>query len=60
MQHADGLHLELVGLKQDVAKRSFVPVTFRFEDAGAVSFKVFVSGVDHPVVAPLPTPDGAG
>jgi copper(I)-binding protein len=55
MQHASGPHLELVDLKRDIGKRSFVPVTFRFQNAGAVTVKVFVSGVDHPVVEPLPS-----
>ena len=58
MQHASGLHLELVDLKRDLGKRSFVPVTFRFAEAGSVTVQVFVSGVDHPVVEPLPTSDG--
>jgi copper(I)-binding protein len=57
MQHASGLHLELVDLKRDLGKRSFVPVTFRFAQAGSVTVQVFVSGVDHPVVEPLPTSD---
>ena len=60
MQHASGLHLELVGLKRDIGKRSFVPVTFRFEKAGPVTVKVFVSGVDHPVVEPVPSSAGTG
>lgn len=60
MQHASGPHLELVDLKRDIGKRSFVPVTFRFQNAGAVTVKVFVSGVDHPVVEPLPTADSTG
>ena len=54
MQHADGLHLELVGLKRDLGRRSFVPVTFRFEDAGPVTVEVIVSGAKHEV-APLPS-----
>jgi periplasmic copper chaperone A len=60
MQHASGPHLELVDLKRDIGKRSFVPVTFRFENAGSVTVKVFVSGVDHPVVEPLPTSASTG
>jgi copper(I)-binding protein len=60
MQHASGPHLELVDLERDIGKRSFVPVTFRFQNAGAVTVKVFVSGVDHPVVEPLPTSDSTG
>ena len=60
MQHADGLHLELVELEREVLARTFVPVTFRFRDAGTVNVKVFVSGVDHPVVPPLPSTDATG
>ena|SRR5690349_4668298 len=60
LQHANGLHLELVGLKREVLARTFVPVTFRFRDAGTVNVKVFVSGVDHPVVPPLPTTASSG
>jgi len=60
MQHASGPHLELVDLKRDIGKRSFVPVTFRFQYAGSVTVRVFVSGVDHPVVAPLPASDSTG
>jgi copper(I)-binding protein len=55
MQHASGLHLELAGLKRDLPRRHFVPVSFRFETAGAVTFSVFVQGVDHPVVEPVPS-----
>ncbi len=60
MQSPTGLHLELVELKRDLGKRTFVPVSFRFAKAGPVTVKVFVSGVDHPVVAPLPTADSTG
>ena len=60
MQHASGPHLELVDLERDIGKRSFVPVTFRFRYAGSVTVQVFVSGVDHPVVAPLPASDSTG
>jgi periplasmic copper chaperone A len=60
MQSPDGLHLELVELERDLGKRTFVPVSFRFAKAGPVTVKVFVSGVDHPVVAPLPTADSTG
>ena len=56
LQHASGLHLELVDLTRDLGKRTFVPVTFRFEKAGPVNVNVFVSGVDHAVVSPLPSP----
>jgi copper(I)-binding protein len=54
MQHADGLHLELVGLKRDLGRRTFVPVTFRFADAGPVTVEVFVSGAEHEV-SPRPS-----
>jgi copper(I)-binding protein len=60
MQHASGLHLELVDLQKELEKRSFVPVTFRFADAGPVTVQVLVSGADHPVVEPLPSPDSTG
>ena len=49
-----------MGRQRDLGKRTFVPVMFRFQDAGSVTVKVFVSGVDHPVVAPLPTSDSTG
>lgn len=54
LQHPDGPHLVLTGLKRDVAEGQFVPVTFRFEDAGLVTMNVFVQVVDRPVV-PSPT-----
>ncbi len=60
MQSPNGLHLELVDLKRDLGKRTFVPVSFRFAKAGPVTVKVFVSGVDHPAVAPLPTAESTG
>jgi copper(I)-binding protein len=56
MQHLDGLHLELVGLKRDLGRRTFVPVTFRFEGAGPVTVEVFVSGSEHEV-SPGPSSD---
>jgi hypothetical protein len=52
--------LLLVDLERDLGKRTFVPVAFRFAKAGPVTVNVFVSGVDHPVVAPLPTADSTG
>lgn len=55
LQYAGHLHLELRGLKRELDRRQFVPVTFRFERAGVVTVKVLVEGVDHPVVSPLPT-----
>ncbi|MET0999488.1 MAG: copper chaperone PCu(A)C [Marmoricola sp.] len=59
MQSPYGLHLELVDLKRDLGKRTFVPVTFRFADAGDVTVQVFVSGVDRQVV-PSPSASGGG
>jgi copper(I)-binding protein len=60
LQHLSGLHLELVDLKRDVARGSFLPVTFRFAKAGPVTVKVFVQVVDQPVVEPLPSADASG
>jgi hypothetical protein len=56
MQHIDGLQLEMVGLKRDRGRRTFVPVTFRFKEAGPVSVEVIVSGARHEV-APPPSSD---
>jgi copper(I)-binding protein len=55
LQYVGHLHLELRGLQRELDRRQFVPVSFRFEQAGVVNVKVFVEGVDHPVVSPLPT-----
>jgi copper(I)-binding protein len=52
MQYPGGPHLELVGLKRDVAGGRFMPVTFRFENAGVTTVDVFVQGYAHPTVAP--------
>jgi copper(I)-binding protein len=60
MQSPYGLHLELVDLKRDLGKRTFVPVTFRFADAGEVTVQVFVSGVDRQVVPPSPSASRGG
>jgi copper(I)-binding protein len=54
MQYPGGPHLELVGLKRDVGGGRFMPVTFRFTEAGPVTVDVFVQGFAHPTVAPLP------
>jgi copper(I)-binding protein len=54
MQYPGGPHLELVDLKRDVGGGRFLPVTFRFRDAGALTVDVFVQGYAHPTVAPLP------
>jgi copper(I)-binding protein len=54
MQYPGGPHLELVDLKRDVGGGRFMPVTFRFAEAGPVTVNVFVQGFAHPTVAPLP------
>ena len=59
MQSPYGLHLELVDLKRDLGRREFVPVTFRFAEAGEVTVQVFVTGVDRQVV-PSASPSGGG
>ena len=59
MQSPYGQHLELVDLKRDLGRREFVPVTFRFAEAGTVTVQVFVSGVDRQVV-PSPSATGGG
>jgi hypothetical protein len=52
MQYPGGPHLELVGLERDVGGGRFMPVTFRFADAGPVTIDVFVQGFAHPTVSP--------
>jgi copper(I)-binding protein len=56
MQYPGGPHLELVGLKRDVYGGRFMPVTFRFADAGTATLNVFVQGFAHPTVSPLSVP----
>ena len=56
MQYPGGPHLELVGLKRDVGGGRFMPVTFRFADAGPVTVDVFVQGFAHPTVSPASVP----
>ena len=56
LQYPGGPHLELVGLKRDVAGGRFMPVTFRFADAGSVTVNVFVQGFAHPTVSPRSVP----
>jgi len=61
MQYPGGPHLELVGLKRDVAGGRFLPVTFRFKEAGVTTINVFVQGFAQPTVPPLsasPAPSG--
>ncbi|SEE73045.1 copper chaperone PCu(A)C [Jiangella alba] len=56
LQYPGGPHLELVELTRDVRGGSFLPVTFRFEDAGTITVYVFVQGFGKPTVSPLPPP----
>ncbi|SDT14426.1 copper chaperone PCu(A)C [Jiangella sp. DSM 45060] len=56
LQYPGGPHLELVELGRNVRGASFLPVTFRFADAGTVTVYVFVRGFGRPTVSPLPPP----
>jgi copper(I)-binding protein len=56
MQYPGGPHLELVALKRDVGGGRFMPVTFRFADAGSATVDVFVQGFAHPTVSPGSVP----
>jgi len=53
LQYPGGPHFELVDLKHDIARGSFLPVTFHFRRAGEVEVNVFVQAFDRPVVAPV-------
>jgi copper(I)-binding protein len=59
MQYPGGPHLELVGLKRDVGGGRFMPVTFRFADAGPATVNVFVQGFAHPTVSPGSVPSAS-
>ncbi len=52
LQYPGGPHLELVELKRDVRGSSFMPVAFRFDEAGTITVNVFVQGFGRPTVAP--------
>ncbi len=52
LQYPGGPHLELVELKRDVRGSSFMPVSFRFDEAGTITVNVFVQGFGRPTVAP--------
>jgi copper(I)-binding protein len=52
LQYPGGPHLELVDLKFDTRGGSFIPMTFGFQNAGAVNVNVFVEGFSQPTVAP--------
>ena len=53
LQYPGGPHFELVELKQDVGRGSFLPVTFHFARAGEVEVNVFVQAFDRPIVTPV-------
>ena len=53
LQYPGGPHFELVELKQDVGRGSFLPVTFHFRRAGEVEVNVFVQAFDRPIVTPV-------
>ena len=53
LQYPGGPHFELVELKQDVGRGSFLPVTFHFRRAGDVEVNVFVQAFDRPIVTPV-------
>lgn len=54
MQHSDGPHFELAGLKREIQRGMVVPVTFVFQRAGSVTVNVPVQVADNPKV-PSPT-----
>lgn len=58
LQAPADLHLELAGLERDIGVGEFIPVTFRFERAGAVTAHVFVQVTDWST--PTATATGAG
>jgi len=53
MQYPGGPHLELVALKHDIGRGTFLPVTFHFQRAGDVEVNVFVQAFDRPIVTPV-------
>ena len=53
MQYPGGPHFELVDLRHDVGRGSFLPVTFHFRRAGDVEVNVFVQAFDRPIVTPV-------
>jgi copper(I)-binding protein len=53
LQYPGGPHFELVELKHDVGRGSFLPVTFHFQRAGDVEVNVFVQAFDRPIVTPV-------
>ena len=53
LQYPGGPHLELVQLRRDIGRGSFLPVTFHFRRAGVVRVNVFVQAFGHPIVSPL-------
>jgi copper(I)-binding protein len=53
LQYPGGPHFELVELKHDVGRGSFLPVTFHFQRAGEVEVNVFIQAFDRPIVTPV-------
>lgn len=53
LQYPGGPHFELVDLRQDVGRGTFLRVTFHFQRAGDVEVNVFVQAFDRPIVTPL-------
>jgi copper(I)-binding protein len=53
LQYPGGPHLELVQLRRDVGRGTFLPVTFIFDRAGAVRVNVFIQAFDRPIVSPV-------
>jgi copper(I)-binding protein len=53
LQYPGGPHFELVQLKHDIGRGTFLPVTFHFQRAGDVEVNVFIQAFDRPIVTPL-------
>lgn len=53
LQYPGGPHFELVELKHDIGRGTFLPVTFHFQRAGDVEVNVFIQAFDRPIVTPL-------
>jgi copper(I)-binding protein len=53
MQYPGGPHLELVELRHDIGRGTFLPVTFHFRKAGVITLNVFVQAFGHPIITPL-------
>lgn len=53
LQSPGGPHFELVELRHDIGRGTFLPVTFHFQRAGDVEVNVFIQAFDRPIVTPL-------